>query len=44
VEFELKEDKFSPSQLGPLDFFLKALNFDVKKPNEKPIIPKQITH
>ena len=38
VAFELKADKFNPSQLGQLNFYLEALDRDVKKPNENPSI------
>jgi predicted nuclease of restriction endonuclease-like (RecB) superfamily len=36
VVFELKADKFKPEQLGKLEFYLEALDRDVKKPNENP--------
>jgi RecB family endonuclease NucS len=36
VAFELKADKFKPEQLGQLNFYLEALDRDVKKPNENP--------
>ncbi len=38
VAFELKADKFKPDQLGQLNFYLEALDRDVKKPNENPSI------
>ncbi len=38
VAFELKADKFKPDHLGQLDFYLEALDRDVKKPNENPSI------
>lgn len=38
VAFELKADKFSPDHLGQLNFYLEALDRDVKKPNENPSI------
>lgn len=38
VAFELKTDKFIPEYLGKLNFYLEALDRDVKKPNEKPSI------
>lgn len=38
VAFELKADKFKPEQLGQLNFYLEALDRDVKKPNENPSI------
>ena len=38
VAFELKADKFKPEHLGKLNFYLEALDRDVKKPNEKPSI------
>jgi predicted nuclease of restriction endonuclease-like (RecB) superfamily len=34
VAFELKTDKFKPEHLGQLNFYLEALDRDVKKPNE----------
>ena len=36
--FELKADKFKPEHLGQLNFYLEALDRDVKKPNENPSI------
>lgn len=38
VAFELKADKFRPEHLGQLNFYLEALDKDVKKPNENPSI------
>lgn len=38
VAFELKADKFKPEYLGQLNFYLEALDRDVRKPNEKPSI------
>lgn len=38
VAFELKADKFKPAQLGQLNFYLEALDRDIKKPNENPSI------
>ena len=38
VAFELKADKFKPEQLGQLNFYLEALDRDVKKTNENPSI------
>lgn len=38
VAFELKADKFRPDHLGQLDFYLEALDRDVKKANENPSI------
>lgn len=38
VAFELKIGKFSPEHLGQLDFYLEALDRDVKKPHENPSI------
>jgi predicted nuclease of restriction endonuclease-like (RecB) superfamily len=38
VAFELKADKFKPEQLGQLNFYLEALDRDVKKQNENPSI------
>jgi hypothetical protein len=34
VAFELKADKFKPEYLGQLNFYLEALDWDVKKDNE----------
>ncbi|MBK7966815.1 MAG: DUF1016 family protein [Bacteroidetes bacterium] len=38
VAFELKTDKFKPDHLGQLNFYLEALDRDIKKPNENPSI------
>lgn len=38
VVFELKADKFRPEHLGQLNFYLEALDRDVKKPHENPSI------
>ncbi|KQM37684.1 YhcG family protein [Chryseobacterium sp. Leaf201] len=38
VAFELKADKFKPEHLGKLNFYLEALDRDVKKVNENPSI------
>lgn len=38
VAFELKGDKFKPDHLGQLNFYLEALDRDVRKPNENPSI------
>ncbi len=38
IAFELKTDKFKPEHLGQLNFYLEALDRDVKKPNENPSI------
>ena len=38
VAFELKIDKFQPEYLGQLEFYLEALDRDVKKPHENPSI------
>jgi len=38
VNFELKADKFRPEYLGQLNFYLEALDRDVKKPHENPSI------
>ena len=38
VAFELKSDNFKPSHLGQLNFYLEALDRDVKKQNENPSI------
>lgn len=38
VAFELKADKFRPEHLGQLNFYLEALDRDVKKSNENPSI------
>ncbi len=38
VAFELKVGKFSPEHLGQINFYLEALDRDVKKPHENPSI------
>lgn len=38
IAIELKADKFRPEQLGQLNFYLEALDRDVKKNNENPSI------
>jgi predicted nuclease of restriction endonuclease-like (RecB) superfamily len=38
VAFELKTDKFKPDHLGQLNFYLEALDRDIKKTNENPSI------
>lgn len=38
VAFELKADKFKPDHLGQLNFYLEALDRDIKKPIENPSI------
>ncbi|MCZ8020422.1 MAG: PDDEXK nuclease domain-containing protein [Cyclobacteriaceae bacterium] len=38
VAFELKADKFKPEYLGQLNFYLEALDRDVKKEHENPSI------
>lgn len=38
VAFELKADKFKPAHLGQLNFYLEALDRDVKRQNENPSI------
>jgi predicted nuclease of restriction endonuclease-like (RecB) superfamily len=38
VGFELKIDEFQPSHLGQLEFYLEALDRDVRKPHEGPAI------
>ena len=38
VAFELKIGKFSPADMGQLNFYLEALDRDVKKPHENPSI------
>lgn len=38
VAFELKTEKFKPEHLGQLDFYLEALDRDVKKAKENPSI------
>lgn len=38
VAFELKIEEFQPAHLGQLEFYLEALDRDVKKPHEGPTI------
>lgn len=38
VAFELKNSKFKPEHLGQLNFYLEALDRDVKQVNENPSI------
>lgn len=38
VAFELKTGKFKPEHIGQLNFYLEALDRDVKKPKENPSI------
>ncbi len=38
VAFELKMEKFKPEHLGQLNFYLEALDRDIKKPKENPSI------
>lgn len=38
VAIELKTEKFKPEHLGQLEFYLEALDRDVRKPNENPSI------
>ncbi len=38
VAFELKANMFKPEHLGQLNFYLEALDRDVRKPNENPSI------
>jgi len=38
IAFELKADKFKPDHLGQLNFYLEALDRDVRKSNENPSI------
>ncbi|MBY0378892.1 MAG: PDDEXK nuclease domain-containing protein [Burkholderiales bacterium] len=38
VAFEIKVEKFKPSHIGQLNFYLEALDRDVKKPHESPSI------
>lgn len=38
VAFELKVDRFRPEYLGQLEFYLEALDRDIKKPHENPSI------
>lgn len=38
VPIELKIGKFKPEHIGQINFYLEALDRDVKKPNEKPSV------
>jgi predicted nuclease of restriction endonuclease-like (RecB) superfamily len=38
VAFEIKVDEFQPEHLGKLEFYLEALDRDVRKPHEQPSI------
>ena len=38
VAFDLKVEEFEPEHLGKLQFYLEALDRDVKKPHEQPSI------
>lgn len=38
VAFELKIDDFSPEYIGKMNFYLEALDRDIKKPNENPSV------
>jgi predicted nuclease of restriction endonuclease-like (RecB) superfamily len=38
VAIELKVEKFSPAHLGQLNFYLEALDRDVRKPHENPSV------
>ena len=38
VAFELKIEEFEPEHLGKLEFYLEALDRDVRKPHERPSI------
>ena len=38
VAIELKSEKFNPAHLGQLNFYLEALDRDVKKPHENPSV------
>lgn len=38
IAFELKADKFKPEHLGQLNFYLEALDRDIRKSNENPSI------
>jgi predicted nuclease of restriction endonuclease-like (RecB) superfamily len=38
VAIELKTDKFKPEYMGQLNFYLEALDQDIKKPHENPSI------
>src|SRR5208282_1216698 len=38
VAFELKIEEFEPAHVGQLEFYLEALDRDVRKPHERPSI------
>jgi len=38
IAFDLKTRKFEPEHLGKMEFYLEALDRDVRKPNERPSI------
>ena len=38
IAFEMKTDRFEPEYLGKTNFYLEALDRDVRKPNENPSI------
>jgi predicted nuclease of restriction endonuclease-like (RecB) superfamily len=38
IAIELKVEQFEPADLGQLQFYLEALDRDIKKPNEQPSI------
>ncbi|MGH7137104.1 MAG: PDDEXK nuclease domain-containing protein [Pirellulales bacterium] len=38
IAFDLKVEQFQPEHLGKLEFYLEALDRDVKKPHEQPSI------
>lgn len=38
VAFELKAEKFKPEHLGQINFYLEALDRDIRKPHENPSI------
>ena len=38
VTYQLKREEFAPEFLGKLNFYLEALDRDVKRPHEKPSI------
>lgn len=38
VDFELKIDDFKPEYLGKMEFYLEALDRDIRKPHEKPSV------
>jgi len=38
VDIELKVERFEPKHLGTLNFYLEALDRDVRKPHENPPI------